>query len=83
MACYRRIGERLDEGISVVLMIKFSLLTCLFYIGLSLVLEVVALVFASFREDLLIGATGWRLGALFATVWIVSFQLASHFFFRR
>jgi hypothetical protein len=63
------------------MILKFALITCLFYLSLSLVIEAVLFLLVSRREDLIFGATGWTLRTLFFAVWVLSFILATHFSF--
>ena len=61
---------------------KIALLTCLFYLCMSLLVEGVLFILASRREDLIFGGAGWGLRTLFFAIWIVAFSLATHFVFR-
>ena len=60
------------------LILRFALLTCVFYLGMAAILEGAFFVFAYVRGGA--GMFGTRLGwtILFGIVWLISFNLTYH-----
>ena len=63
------------------IMVKFTALTCVFYIAISLAVQGI-LILVPFKPDVMVGVTGWRFWATFGLIWLVSFRIAMHFVFR-
>jgi hypothetical protein len=63
------------------MMIKLAVLTCAFYLGISVVMEAALFGLAAWKGGAGIFLLRWMWGAVFAIVWLISFSLAWHFIF--
>jgi hypothetical protein len=58
--------------------LRISVLTCVIYILLALLLELGTTLAARFFGGLIIGGRPWGIALIFAIVWLVSYSVAWH-----
>jgi len=63
------------------MILKLALLTCAFYLGISVLMQAALFGLAIWRGSAGFFFTRWTLGAVFAVVWLTSFSLAWHFIY--
>ena len=61
--------------------LKLACLTCAFYIGITLLLQLVLFLLVRTQGMVGVRMSALRLGILFAVVWLVSFALAWRIYF--
>ena len=59
------------------MIMKLSLLTCAFYLGICGILELAIFIAIRFRWANMIGAKGIGMFAVFGTIWLISFYAAA------
>jgi len=62
-------------------MLKLAILTCAFYLGISVLMEAALFGLAAWKGSAGVFLLRRMWGAVFAVVWLISFSLAWHFIY--
>ena len=58
------------------IIIKMALVTCAFYLGIAILLDIASFVVAARTGGIMFALNYWMWGLIFAFVWLISFVLA-------